>query len=308
MEEKWFWMIYPSSSIKNNGFEWIRQNALEMGLRAEIIISDRLSLYINSNHPKGGTAPQVLLDGKACILPKIAIMRHYDSLLSKVLERHGCRVVNTTASMELSCNKIDTHLKLLEAGIPQPSTLSLTNCTKSYTLAAEIMGSPFILKSPIGSKGEQVWMVKNIEEYNFARSQCGQTILAQPFISHSKGRDVRVWVVDGAAIAAVERVASSGFKSNYSLGGSVRPFSLTNNPKAALLAKEAAGALGLEFSGVDLLFAPNNTFLVCEVNGNAGFRSITSIDDNANIPKHLFSYINQLFESIITDNLEIQNL
>lgn len=310
-EEKWLWMVYPLSSIKNNGFEWIKQSALALGLRVEIIIADRLSIDINcgdnslqKNLDTECLKAKILLDGKYCKLPRLVIMRHYDRLLSEALEKNGIRVVNSTNAMELSCNKIKTHLKLIEAAVPQPHTLSLSNCAASYSVASKIVGTPFVLKSPVGSKGDMVWMVKNQKEFDAARKQCGQTLLAQEFISHSAGRDVRVWLVDGRAIAAVERRAVSGFKSNYSLGGEVVPFSLADNAAAAQLAVDAAGALGLEFSGVDLLFKKDGTFLVCEVNGNAAFRSITSMDKKANIPYHLFSYINRLFESIVADNLE----
>ena len=49
--------------------------------------------------------------------------------------------------------------------------------------------------------------------------------------------------------------------------------------------------MGLEFAGVDLLFTPEGGFTVCEVNGNAGFRTLSAVDRHSPILRRLFEYI-----------------
>ena len=103
----------------------------------------------------------------------------------------------------------------------------------------------------------------------------------QEFVATSSGRDIRVWVTGDEVAGHVLRYNPSSFKSNFAAGGSFRQIPLP--PAAASLAVAAARACGLFFAGVDLLFDGQNGFKVCEVNGNAGFRTAS-----ADIPDALF--------------------
>jgi RimK family alpha-L-glutamate ligase len=99
----------------------------------------------------------------------------------------------------------------------------------------------------------------------------------QKFIPH-EGRDVRAFVVGGRVLGAIERSAP-GWRTNFSRGGSVKPFVL---PAAwDDLAVRAAAAVGAEYAGVDLLPASDGTVFVLEVNGIPGWEGLqkaTGID------------------------------
>ena len=99
--------------------------------------------------------------------------------------------------------------------------------------------------------------------------------------------DIRVYVLGDKVLGCVKRISDSSFKSNYSLGGRVEKYELTDSIKEISLS--AAKAIGLEFCGIDLLFT-KDSFTVCEVNGNAGFRTITMVSD-IDIPIELFKWI-----------------
>lgn len=45
------------------------------------------------------------------------------------------------------------------------------------------------------------------------------------------GKDVRVYIVGNKIVASMIRTSTESFKSNYSLGGSARPYELNNNEK-----------------------------------------------------------------------------
>jgi glutathione synthase/RimK-type ligase-like ATP-grasp enzyme len=64
---------------------------------------------------------------------------------------------------------------------------------------------------------------------------------------------------------------------------------------ASDLAVRAAGALGLDFAGVDILYGGGRVpeFLVCEVNGNAGFRTASLLGE-FDIPTALASFIRKI--------------
>jgi gamma-F420-2:alpha-L-glutamate ligase len=97
-------------------------------------------------------------------------------------------------------------------------------------------------------------------------------IILQEFIKSSVGRDLRVLVIGGRAVACMERIAPKGsFKSNYSRGGEVRKFKMT--PEIEKLATETARIFGLEIAGIDLLFDGDH-FKVCEANSSPGFEGI----------------------------------
>ena len=274
-------MIYPRESLKNNGFEWLKEEGARAGFFVEIAVADTLSWSVC-----GRAALSV--GGAPCELPDIAVVRHYDTALSMSLERLGVRTVNSSSSMSLSYNKGLTHVALSAAGIPMPDTL--WGASLDYGTARKMFGVPFVLKSAVGSKGQRVWMVSSQQEYDALLPLCEGGAVVQRYVAEAAGSDIRVWVVGGRAVAAVRRTGCGDFRSNYSLGGSVEACALT--PELSSLAVAASDALGLEFSGVDILESATG-LSVCEVNGNAGFRSVSSLG-TADIPADLFAYLASL--------------
>src|SRR3546814_8948826 len=84
-------------------------------------------------------------------------------------------------------------------------------------------------------------------------AQSGTNFLFQQYIQASHGRDVRVLVVMGKAVAAMERRSEDGgFKSNVSLGGAALPFAL--NSAIIRISEAVAQTLQLDVAGVDILF------------------------------------------------------
>jgi ribosomal protein S6--L-glutamate ligase len=101
----------------------------------------------------------------------------------------------------------------------------------------------------------------------------------QRTVDHS-GRDVRVFVLGGRVLGAIERLAPNGqWRTNVSLGGTARPLEL---PEAwEEMALRAATAIGAEYAGVDLLPSRDGTVFVLEVNGIPGWQGLkqaTGID------------------------------
>src|SRR5699024_8573989 len=78
-------------------------------------------------------------------------------------------------------------------------------------------------------------------------------IIIQEFIASSRGRDLRVFIIGGRAVACMERISQTGsFKANISQGSTMRQVELT--PEIDWLATETAKILNLEVAGIDLLF------------------------------------------------------
>jgi glutathione synthase/RimK-type ligase-like ATP-grasp enzyme len=85
-------------------------------------------------------------------------------------------------------------------------------------------------------------------------------------------------VVGERVLGAVER-RSAGWRTNFSRGGEVVPFTLP--AEWADLALRAARAVGAEYAGVDLLPSRDGRVYVLEVNGIPGWEGLqkaTGID------------------------------
>ena len=284
------WIIYPRyvSEQKDNAFGWLTAEAAEYGIRLGTVFVEDLAVLSGSN------GRHSILDRGAAIgeLPGFAVMRSYEYELSSQLEQMGVPVINNTASMALCKNKVLTNQMLSAHGLPVPETLFNPSGAYIYDEVSSLFGSPrFIVKRIDGAKGEEVFLVGNEHELSDALHACRGKALCQRFIETSMGRDIRVWTIGGKAVAAVERFSEASFKSNFSTGGSVRPYAITR--EVAELAEKASDILGSEFAGVDLLFGPEG-LIVNEVNGNAGFRTLSLTGDN-NIPAKLFEYISQKY-------------
>lgn len=284
------WIIYPRyvGQRPDNAFGWLTESARELGISLEIMFSeDFCPIY-------GGDRYDLLYRGVGMgCYPDFVVMRDYQWVLSRHFELRGIPVINSTQSMMLCKNKVLTHQLLSAAGIPTPLTVFNQAGEYSYGELCAMFGSRmFVVKRTDGAKGEGVFLVESEDEFRAARSECGAEYLCQEFVEASRGRDVRVWVIGGRAVAAVLRYSESSFKSNFSQGGKAAAFELT--PEAASLAERAAETLGLEFAGIDLLFTDSGAFTVCEVNGNAGFRTLSQTGPN-NIPDSLFEYVKHKF-------------
>jgi RimK family alpha-L-glutamate ligase len=114
----------------------------------------------------------------------------------------------------------------------------------------------------------------------------------QRAIDHG-GRDIRVFVVGGAVLGAIERHAPEGeWRTNVAIGGAPKPFEL---PEAwAQVAVRAAAAVGADYAGVDLLPSRDGQVFVLEVNGIPGwegFQKATGVDVAAAIVGQLVARV-----------------
>jgi ribosomal protein S6--L-glutamate ligase len=103
----------------------------------------------------------------------------------------------------------------------------------------------------------------------------GQDVLIQEYVVESAGRDVRALVVGGRIVAAMRRQARSGeWRSNIHRGGEGTRIEL--DPSYVATAIAAAGAIGLDVAGVDLLEGRDGP-RVTEVNASPGFEGLERV-------------------------------
>jgi RimK family alpha-L-glutamate ligase len=196
------------------------------------------------------------------------------------IEERGVPVMNSPRAIERSVDKFYTTALLQEAGLPTPETVVCEGPTEAMAAVAA-MGD-VIIKPIFGSMGHGMVRVSDPDvAFRIVRSLEPLRIVfyVQRAVDHG-GRDIRVFVIGGRVLGAIERRAPDGhWRTNVSLGGAARPFDLPSSWED--LALRAAAAIGADYAGVDLLPSRDGTVFVLEVNGIPGWQGLkqaTGID------------------------------
>ena len=225
-----------------------------------------------------------------------------DKYASEILERSGLRLFNSHRAIRVCDDKAETHVALSNAGIPMPKTLPGLLCyDTSKSLDGGVLdsvesefGYPVIVKSCFGSLGRGVWKADDRDSLRaIMRELQFSPHLFQEFIASSSGRDVRVIIVGGRAIAAMLRSSEIDFRSNIELGGVGTCHDLSDEFRS--VAERAAAALGLDYCGIDLLFGEDGSPVLCEVNSNAFFAGIERVT-GVNVAKAYAEHIIEQME------------
>ena len=238
----------------------------------------------------------VLIDGQLVKLPDFVLPRTYviDSgyfslAVIRQLERLGVRIFNDSRSIEMVSDKMHTHQVLAESGLPTPTTM-LAKFPIDLELVERTIGFPVVVKTLLGVNGTGVFLMDNHDAFSDLMNLIEQTnpdiqLIFQKFIAKSKGRDLRLFVVDGEVVASMERRATDGgFKANYTQGAEVVEFK--PDQEAIDMAIKTAKILNLQVAGIDLLY-DDNGYTICEANSFPGFKGLESCCD-VNIPKKIF--------------------
>ena len=214
------------------------------------------------------------------------------SYVSTFFKSTGAVVLNGWPAGRVE-NKIVEHAESIDAKIPMPNW-AIAKSVSDIEDAATKIGFPLMMKVPVGSKGNGVFYVQNmqelrqISEYITGRHRGGLPIILESFIEEAKNTDIRVFVIGNEAVASMKRVAKKGEKrANISAGGSVRKVKLTKAEKD--LAEKAARTYGLDIAGVDLLRTKNGP-VVIEVNSvPGGFKSLKELC-GIDVPKMIYEF------------------
>ena len=236
-------------------------------------------------------------DFKGFALPDFCIFWDKDVYLAKRLEAAGLRLFNSADAVAKCDNKILTAMALDAAKVPTPVTFISPKTFEAmgysrlqfFDAAEKALGYPMVLKEAYGSFGQQVYLAHDREEAEKIIAAMGyKDFIMQKFIASSSGRDIRVNVVGGKAVASMLRYNENDFRSNISNGGKMKPCTLTPAQEEAALS--ACRALGLDFAGVDVMFGEQDAPIICEVNSNPHFKSTlqaTGVDPSRHIMQHI---------------------
>lgn len=190
----------------------------------------------------------------------------------KILLVDSCFEINTSRIH----NKFQDYIKLQKATLPIIDTL-LTNLeVESKYIPFEY---PFIVKSPSGSKGEDVYLVKNESDLYKLKTVFSKSVLLQKYIPSNS--DIRVLVINNKTVGAIQRISQvDEFRNNVSLGARVEVFKVPNDLK--FISEHASQILGYEIAGIDAIWdEKSNNWKIIEVNRVPqfkGFMEATNIN------------------------------
>jgi RimK family alpha-L-glutamate ligase len=209
------------------------------------------------------------------------------------IEDRGIRVMNSPRAIERTVDKFYTSALLREAGLPVPETVVCERAADAVD-AVRRMGDA-IIKPIFGSMGHGLVRVTDPEVARRVAKpleQMRSVFYVQRAVDHG-GRDVRVFVVGGRVLGAIERRAPAGeWRTNVSLGG--RAETVTIPDAWADMAVRAASAVGADYAGVDLLPDGDGQAYVLEVNGIPGWEGLqgaTGLDVAGAIVDHLVTVV-----------------
>jgi len=202
--------------------------------------------------------------GDSCL----ALIRHFSLM--------GIPVVNDLDSIRLTKNKFLTLQTLAKAQIPVLHTVFVNSAKGFHEALTRLGGYPVVVKQVSGRQGEGVILVeKKCNEQTVTREHLDKRkgLLVQRFIPPAGRQDIRVLVIGGKMVGAMELHPKKGdFRANYHLSKESRPRDLT--PEFTRIALKAASAVGLEIAGVDLIVDKNGRVSVIEVNYSPGFKGL----------------------------------
>lgn len=239
----------------------------------------------------------VLLDDKTTKLPNFILPRmgantsYFDFAVLRHLERLDVYCVNPSEAIEKVKDKL-FQMQILAEKFPVPKTM-LVKFPVNAAMVEKQLKFPVVVKAISGSQGSGVFLSQDPQSFEdlgdlIQITNANAEIILQEFISHSRGRDLRVFVIGDKVVGCMERYAhDDSFKANFSRGGGVRAFNLT--PEIESLALAVTKEVGLEIAGVDLLFDENG-FKICEVNSAPGFKGM-ELATGKNIALEIISYI-----------------
>ncbi len=210
------------------------------------------------------------------VLPRIgASITYYGTAVVRQFEQMDVFCANSSASISNSRDKLRSLQILSRHHIGIPQTTFVRDKRDVLPAIERVGGAPVIIKLLEGTQGIGVLLAETVKSaeaiIELLQSQ-KQSVLIQKFVSESKGRDIRAFVVGDQVVGSMRRVAQGQeFRSNVHRGGLTEPVKLSDEYRET--AVRAAQIMGLRVAGVDLLEGRDGPQVV-EVNSSPGLEGI----------------------------------
>jgi ribosomal protein S6--L-glutamate ligase len=253
----------------------LREAALQRGHQVLVLNTMKFSIELQQGEPDLYFASKRLSHYDA-VIPRIgASITYFGTAVVRQFEQMDIFCANSSIGIANSRDKLRTLQILSRHHIGIPLTAFVRD-RKDVMLAIErVGGAPVIIKLLEGTQGVGVILAEStktaqaiVETLHSTR----QNVLIQKFVSESKGRDIRAFVIGDQVVGAMRRMAQGEeFRSNVHRGALAEPVDLDERYRDT--AVKAAQIMGLRIAGVDLLEGQDGP-QVMEVNSSPGLEGI----------------------------------
>ncbi len=194
------------------------------------------------------------------------------------LGRLSVPVWNSAQAIERCVDKSMTTFLLQKAGLPTPPTFAVEGRAAAEEIAArELARTPLVLKPLFGAQGRGIRMVRSLADLP-ATEDVNDVFYLQHYVARAGPpfRDFRIFVVAGRAVAMMSR-RGEDWITNVNRGAVPEQISGHDEDELADLAVAAAGVVGADFAGVDIVPAADGSLLVLEVNSMPAWSGLQSV-------------------------------
>ncbi|HKL80134.1 MAG TPA: hypothetical protein VJ888_06825 [Mobilitalea sp.] len=319
------WLLYfKESAIYNQKYiEFYIEEGKKLGITIKLVLIEELDFGIYQNKL------YLTIKGENLRHPDFVICRAIYPLLSKQLELMGIKVFNSALVSEICNDKAKTYQYLAKSGIKMIDSNFYLNSQLKEVL--EKVKQPSVIKAVEGHGGNQVFLLEpslndvvgesknecekeNKDDYennaeNDSKNNCknvctnsnnitriikgvgNSDVVVQPLIG-SKYQDLRVYVIGKEIVAAVLRTAREGFKANFSLGGEVSLYRLTEEEQK--LVYKIINQFDFGLVGIDFIIGDQKELIFNEIEDVVGSRMLYKCSDINIVEKYLKHICEQL--------------
>lgn len=189
----------------------------------------------------------------------------------------GILVYNDARIIEQTVDKGMTSFLLARSDIASPPAWVCESESDALAVVEKetAAGRKLVLKPLFGNCGRGLQLIESATQLP-APEQINGVYYLQSYVAqqNQSGRDWRVLVINGQAVAAMERI-SEHWITNRARGGKCLPAVLTEQLRN--LAEDATRATGAYYAGVDIIADAENQFMVLEVNSVPAWRGLQSV-------------------------------
>ncbi|MBC8377062.1 MAG: RimK family alpha-L-glutamate ligase [FCB group bacterium] len=253
----------------------LKEAALQRGHQVKILNTLKFAIDLEEGAPDLYFRQKQLSHYDA-VLPRIgASITYYGTAVVRQFEQMDVFCANTAAAILTSRDKLRSLQILSRHKIGIPQTTFVRDKKDVLPAIQRVGGAPVVIKLIEGTQGIGVLLADTISAaeaiIELLQSQ-KQNVLIQKFVSESKGKDIRAFVVGDQVVAAMRRVAQGQeFRSNVHRGGRTEQVVLSEEYQET--AVRAAQIMGLRVAGVDLLESHSGPQIM-EVNSSPGLEGI----------------------------------
>lgn len=279
------WIIYGRKEAEKNShyIDLYRAEGKQRNITFRLLLAENITLGCDQN------GCYLLYEGVRQSTPDFAIIRVIYPLLSFHLEEMGIPIYNSSKVASICNDKARTYQFLTARGIRcVPTVFSRHEEVTGKCIELEKCGvhlSEMVVKTVDGHGGSQVFLASDRE--NIEKKSGHSSFVIQPKI-HGKGQDIRVYVIGNEIVAAVCRSATKDFRANFSLGGKVRLYELSEEERK--LVNQITRLFSFGMVGIDFIVDDEGRFLLNEIEDVVGARMLYQCS-NINLVGRYLDYI-----------------